>query len=528
MKKESVVIVLEHGQSSKLLAWDAKKTTITDFKIIAHTDFLDAEAFQTAIADFARRQGRPIAKLIFVPPEKTILIKRLQLPAVPDSEIAQAIRWRLKEEITFPLAEAVVSYRILRRITRNDGSQVLDIISATGEEKFLRKEILLLKEKIPTDIVVSTLAFGYTLLGPRLLKYDASVPFGVLHLSQTHCFLGFYKEGNLCFYRELPVSLQLLRDCLCSTFVSEKGQITLTAQEAEEALLTIGISDTEAVYKNAVSASKITAMIRPHLEQLSQEIRRSIDYYVKEFEEGEVHTILCAGDAAVIPGLDRFLHKETAAEVLLLPLVSKLPVSTKGMDAHACALLAGHIGLAAGEGCGINILPAVFKREKQEKLQNLLFRWGAFILFLVLGVSFLFSSVRASLGERRLPTVLLQLNVLNEVREMQARLDNARIFIEKHRFQDTGTSLLLKKISQVVPEGLFLKVLRLENDTGKGEMEGVFVSDLALASPESVLTAFVGALNASGLAKNTAIVSLDKGSQEDHNGSVFKISFELF
>ena len=461
---------------------------------------------------------------ILKPSLETSLIKRIQLPSVPDIELPETIKWKIKEDLPFELSEAAIGYSLIERITKDDGSKALDIICAAARQDKIRSQVLLIKQAGLNCLSVGLLPFGYAKLTDHLTQ-DKAESVGILHMGKNLSYLAVCRDQRLEFYRELPISVDKLKDSLKGVLISDKGKVELTDQEAEEALFNVGVPQKESSFKDKASSTQILSMLRPHLERLAIEIKRSITYFVSEYGGNQVTKIFLAGSATRIPNIDTFLSQETTLICKKVAL-DALDVSCGDVDSQKICEHLGNLGLVIDYIHSVNLLPFEFRAEKFEKIEKISLRWVAFILFLILFVSYLFAKIGMGAYQRRLNNAKLHLNVLSEIKETKGKIDELNNFIGDIRSQEVVISSILKRLSNIASHrGFFILDFWLDAETKSGEMAG-FVKSTS-ENPDTVLAGFIRRAEETHYFSDVDLVSVKKSKRDGFDITEFEINFVL-
>lgn len=524
-KKLDSVIIVDASSGLKLLNIElGSEVKVSALKTAEFTNEKKDRLLVVTLQDFARENNLQHREVILVPSLKYVSLKRIQIPLVPDTELPDAVKWQFKEGLPFDLSEAIVEFQILEKGIKEDGSKTMDIICVVAEEKEVKEQVLLLKESGFSCVAVNLSVFGYARIIDNYLTGNKEKGNCILHITQNSSYLAIYKGGKLEFFRELPFSINKLKESLTTALVTEKGEVQLTPEEINEALFGIGIPFQSSVYKNKMSSNQILAMLRPELEIASQEISRSLAYYHSRFKGAEVEKIFIGGEGLRIPRLDAFLKNELSLNFLFLPQIDKIKNNT-GMETLAVAEHYADVGLAMDYRNNINLLPSQFRTEKIEKAQKVSLRWLAFIAFLILSVAYIFAKIDLGFHKRRLENAQAHLNILSEVKDARARLESLSNFVLQVRDAGMPTGFFLKKISNIAGREIFFNEINLNCESKSGSISGYI--KWTQDNPDTILTRFVSDLNNSGYVKNAAIYSVERSSKDGVDINAFQVSLRL-
>lgn len=526
-KKIDAVIVVDIGSNLKLINVELRpEVKISALKVIKLANDKKEEIILNALRNFIQENNIQHKNAILRPLLKSVFIKRLQLPAMPYAELPEAIKWQLKkEEVAFDLTEAVFDFFILKETLRPDGAKALDVVCVIAQEKEIKPQVLLLKQAGLNCLVVVPLAFGYANIVARYIPHEKDEPIGILHIEDDASFITIHKEKKIEFFRELPISINKLREALAGTLVTDRGKVSLTKDDINSILFEHGIPlSGSSLYKDKLAEKEALAMLRPTLERLTQEIKRSLLYYESQFQGEKIKKILVGGLAAGIPNLDRFLTQDLSLDIQKISLADKVKVASN-IDVKALSEYSATLGLALDYGAGTNLLPHEFRTEKIERFQKVSLRWVAFLAILLLAVSYIFAKAGVSAYQKRLDNALLHLNVLSEIKQIKTDTDEFNKFISEISSQDLPITVMLKKLSSIAGKELFLDNFSLNYDT-KAVIIAGFIKSFN-RDCDIILTKFVHNMEGSAYFIDANIVSVEKASTAGVETLKFNLTFKL-
>ncbi len=524
-KKIDTFLVIEISQKLAILSVSVKNgVKINALKTNAFSKDKRDDSILAAIKDFIIENNIEHKKAIFVPSLESVVVKRIQIPAVPDSELHEAIKWQIKDDISFDLSNAIIDYSIIKKTAKEDGSKLLDIVCVAAKEEEIRQQVLLLKKAGLDCLAVSISPFGYVKIIDKYLLPKTDVPEAVLNIDTTNCYIAIYKNSKLEFYRELPISINKFKESLRGVLGSEKGKIELSSDEIEEILSEVGIPIEDSSYKQKISFMQILSLQRPVLERLIIEIKRSLSYYDTEYSGGMVNKVLIAGGALKIPNLDKFLAKELGLNIESLILKDKL-VTTSNINQMDLSESYASLGLVFDYAKQINLMPYEFRTRQIENVEKVSLRWVVFIAILLLAMSFLFTRARIGILSRSLNNAKFHLSTLFPLKEISENLNALNNFISGIKRTRPPAGIILKKLSNLVGRELFFSQLSIDCETMDGSISG-FVRTLN-QNPDTILTEFISAMKSSGYFRDANISNVSKESKEGSDIAVFNIKFKL-
>jgi Tfp pilus assembly PilM family ATPase len=411
-----------------------------------------------------------------------ISFRRLILPFMPPSELAEAVRWEGNKLFPFDLAECAVHYEIARRFSRDNADFVAINIIAAG------RHIIdaLYGQCRATGLVPGQVNF-LPCLFTRLLSMEPPVDRQacqvVLFLDENHSLATFIVNGYLEFYQEFgaqPVA---------------------------------GLVGTDAI---------------DNILPLADELTSFVDLYHAQEREHTVQSVILCGKFAGDQRTAAYLTEATGLPCRLAagmgePTAADAKIAIPGESAAALltALAPSHVHPLA---------PSAYHQQQEKKrFQRRLAVAAVVTLTGLSGWQFATYNAVSDLSHRLESTRSERTEVENSPAYRTFMILNQSAGLKQ---PPTGTpsasphsryQALLKEISLVTPEDLTLSVMdiRLEEGRQVAQLDGcIRVSDF---SPEIVLARYVEALTNSPFFDGVTVIS----HQKQRDGAGFTLNFQL-
>ncbi len=459
-------------------------------------------------------------KIVCVINDAQAIEKRLVTPQMSEPELKEAIFWKMKDFVNFPLEEAHIDFRIMGKI-EIEGEAKYEIFALAFPKNTIDYYLSLFKEAKVTPTVFATLSvcLGQSLAQSEAKK-DEAVAF--VDLGAQHSELIIFKDRKFIFSRQLPVTGNGITKSLGAVLESASGRVALTFEDSERLKTSCGIPEpsNEQVSGVNITCNQVLSLIRPEIEKLASEIEHSLDYYREEFGASKVGSLCLIGAGANLKGLDIFLGKHLNMQVKRGSLLSDQDNSRHAVT-DPCAVfscLAGAKTIIEKETSGfldINLLPGEIRNRNKLFIRRLTLEVVGTILVLGLLLGIIWVRLAASGINKKIEALKAQVYSLQYIkRESFLQGLIAQVFAREPRWPD-----LFKEISNVVPENIYLKHLRFDKDELYMEGEAV----LGPGNSEEALSGFILALE-KGIFKN---VSLIESRNIEDSTKVSRTQFKL-
>ncbi|MEW6443842.1 MAG: pilus assembly protein PilM [bacterium] len=301
-----------------------------------------AEVLKSVVRDCGLSAGRARSALR----DPGMTIRRLSLPRMPEAELREALKWKIRKELGEDASEVIVDYVGLGD-SAEEGRGQQDLMAFAVKKSALEAHLGLLRETGLRLESVEPLATALLHLCSRLPELSSDQACIVLDCgaSQTEWILAH--KGRPLFIRHLPFAGQQLTASLQEAFGIEAD----AAEDMKHRYGIEGKADDKADRPEA--ARSVAQVLWPQIEELLMEIRYSLGYVQDHLNPAPpLGSILLAGAGSELPGLVALLEKQLGLPCRLLPELAALGLSISG-DFEARGPVRSSAGLAAALGLAL-------------------------------------------------------------------------------------------------------------------------------------------------------------------------------
>ncbi|MBE9137765.1 type IV pilus assembly protein PilM [Nodosilinea sp. LEGE 07088] len=315
--------IYEEGQILDAAAMsDAIQTVLTESK-------LKVKQATTAIP------GRAITRVIPVPAE------------LDDEELREMV---LNQEaslyLPFPREEADVDYQKLGYFVDEDGIEKVQVLLVAVRKDLTDPYIEVFQQAGLVLNVLETSSFALIrTIREQLRQFTPQEAAAVVDIEFENTEISIVVDGVPHFSRTVPIGTFQIQSALSRAMNLPPSRNTELLQG-----MTVPVQTMDTVGAPQVGGGAnpgTTAMLRV-LGELSDELRRSIDFYLNQGEDMEVAQLLLAGPGASIGQLDEFL-----AQRLSLPASQIDPISALSLEVAEEIPEGQRAGLATVIGLGL-------------------------------------------------------------------------------------------------------------------------------------------------------------------------------
>ncbi|MBU0672068.1 MAG: pilus assembly protein PilM, partial [Candidatus Margulisbacteria bacterium] len=407
-------------------------------------------------------------------------VRLLTLAGVSRAELAEVIKWKFAEEITFPVEEAIFDfYPLPRSAAALDEKN--DYIAACISRQ-LYQEI----EQIIHQAGLNLAAI--TILPDALQKvFEFETHRGkdkiisLMYMGKRTTNISILKDRNLEFNRELSIGGENITLAMCGMVVSDKGKVEINPEKAEEIKLEYGIPlDCEKSHKFAdMPSSQLQAMVRPALERVQDEITRTFEYYKGQTGEAAINKILITGGSSMTINLIEFLSQGLGIPVVSPAIMDGRHYDKKLADKPALERVLPRLSAAIGAALvgdeKINLMPEEVKywwRPLTRRFIKPQYLAAIFAVFLLLLYGIFWWQAQSlqkelALAEKKLNEYKPRIASMALIEKAAISEHNKQSALKAHEAQRAKLPKIFEDISRLVPESVFINALNLD----QGELQ---------------------------------------------------------
>jgi type IV pilus assembly protein PilM len=517
IKKYNDIIGLDSGASSLKLVWMRKDSPTgevrgTSIRKLPKTDVSASLRGNAPLVEIVKlslsEMGCTAKKVFLCISGLNFYTKRISVVSMPHDELKEAVNWAVKDQISLNLDKVIINYHILSETKDEQAAGQMHILVAVAEKERVLGCIntVVAAGLVPVGVTLGPFALGAFFEGVK----DGSVQ-AVLDIGSAKTELTLFKDGMPQFSRLLPGSGSEFTNAMTTTLVSDHGRLELGYEEAEALKIGAGIPTSESgAAKEGISNMQLLAMVRPVLEKLTSEIKRSFEYGKLQLGLPLPDRIYLTGGGSLLKNLDKILQKDLGVEVEGLGALSKQSVFLD--TAYAAAL---------EESKRINLLPQELIQQRARRIQRTSLKFMSMISASALLLSYFFMSFQVYNLKKQIGIASANYNAMQEVMLLKDKKDKVKVALARLYSEQYDSAAILTTLSEIIDSSIELDGFEC-GENGLISMKGTVAS----ARPEGILANFIKSIRDSAIFTNVKIVSLQKDTTQ-YALSRFVVSCEV-
>jgi len=277
----------------------------------------------TILKNLLRGVSNSRIKLISSIGGPSVIVRHIKFPPLSDKEIEDSIKWESKTYIPFPLREVNIDYQILKRSSKN---KQVDVLLVAVTKKLLKEHLESLHyiQVNPHIVDINSLALVNSFTMNNDCKEERATV--LLDIGASTSILNIYRKNNFFFTRDIPIAGDVF-----TSHIQKKDQ--LNYEEAENSKRDKGFS---------------LNTIKPALDNLIKEIRRSLIYYDNQTARRGFGRVILSGGSSRLSGLAGYLSEELGLTVEIANPLQSIYVDPKKFQLEELKKKSPHIALAIG------------------------------------------------------------------------------------------------------------------------------------------------------------------------------------
>lgn len=526
MARKNSIVSIDIGESSikvaqlDIIAGKRKISGLFIFQI--PSDNRDRFIYDT-LSNIAKELPTKDVYLILSHP--SICTRRLSLPNMPEHEIPQAIRWQIKDDVSFGIEKSSIDFQLIGESTDESGAKKIDLICVAVSGEVIQEALSLTKRLNLTLKGINTAPFSILSI-LKTLDLDLAEGAAVLEVSNKTSGFYVFKDNRLVFYRSFPIGSHNITNAMTGVLVSGKGRVELSLEQAEKIKKAVGTPqpDAEGLPEN-ISPLQIIAMMRPVLEQIAGEVRRSLNYFSSQFGDKRPAQLYLAGGGARLKGLGDFLSKELGMEAGTIPVPRKVDCTSIKDIEETFPQAVFALGGALAYRDKVNLLPEVFRPKKVLVYQKISLRMVTIIVTVIFILSYFAIKLRIADYTKRIQVAKSHLATLQEVKDLGGKVSMRENLLKTITQKNIPSDWVLKELSNIVPAEVILEELLLVHEKQRLDVKGYL--SVGSTAAHGILSNFMEKIEGSPFFEEADLVSVEGEMKEGKEVSVFKIEVRL-
>ncbi len=405
-----------------------------------------------------------------------VLINLVQLARMPKNELEGACRLEAGRWANFNVEKAIFQSVMVNKEDARPGGKVNHIVAAASRET-VNRWLGVLREAGLQAAALLPLPFAWKGYFAAFLP-DGETSSAVVDVGSTRTVVAIYKGSQLRFNREFEGGGQHITEAIFRAGEAFGVPNVFSWEEAEEIQRTVDLFSAPGgrQLKGGLTASQIGGIVRPVLEKIVQESKRSFDYYRQLYRQEEVGRVYLCGGGSLPPGLLAFFRELVRQPVEPFSLPDRVRIHDSLGSAEELKPLFPRLARAAALSLSrrweVNFVPPLDKILQNVLRRKMLLIVPVLSLFLI---NYLFYRSKASLipiqrrlveqQTRELAEIRVRLAPYQELNDLRQHLASGRPAGQAGTTRRPNWKGILKELSRITPPNVIITgIMTLQGD----------------------------------------------------------------
>jgi type IV pilus assembly protein PilM len=263
----------------------------------------------------------------------SVIIKKIQVPAMPAEELAESIQWEAEQYIPFDINDVRLDYMVLSEgDVHREGMEVL--LVAVKRDK-VNDYVSVISQAGRSPVVVDVDAFAVQNAYEANYDVDPQRVVALINMGAGVTTINILARGATVFWRDISIGGNQFTESL-------QREYSLSFEQAE--LLKRG----EQI--QGVSLAEAGAVLDTVSAEVAAEIQKTFDFFAATSADDRVSSLVLSGGCAMTPNLSEVLTERFGVDVELMDPLRRIQYRESDFDVEwlqaVGPMLAVGIGLA--------------------------------------------------------------------------------------------------------------------------------------------------------------------------------------
>lgn len=270
-------------------------------------EIADETVVRDALTHLWKTAKLPRRRVVVGIANQRVIVRRVDLPYMPEEELAEALPFQAQEYIPIPVEEAILDFVPLEEFTTPDGEPMLSVLVVAAQRDMASDVLRVVGSAGIKAMAVDLQAFALVraVFGGELNLEEQTLTLVNIGAGLTQVVL--VRGGSVRFLRIVPMGGADFTRALMD-------RLRLEAEQAEALKRRVGVAlEGEAAGESEEDQAR--AVLTRQGDQLIEEIRGSVDYYLSQTGEGRGQRMLISGNGARLPHLANRLGRSLGVTI---------------------------------------------------------------------------------------------------------------------------------------------------------------------------------------------------------------------
>jgi len=282
---------------------------------IVDNTIMDSTSIKEAVKNLLESQKIKTKNVVTSMSGNSVIIRKILLPMMSEEELESAIQWEAEQYIPFELSDVNLDFQIIGP-SKEDPSQ-MNILLVAAKKDVVNDLAMIFKELGLTPQVMDVDCFALE----NIFEYNYEIAdeaiVGLINMGANAINVNVIKNGHSVFTRDIQVGGNMFNEEI-------QKRMGLSSDDAEKVKLG-GVVD-------GLEEDLLKSVMEDSLNNLCQEIQRSLDFFTATSADERVNKIYITGGVAKNPEIKTMLEQNLGISVEDLNPFLKMALNESHFD----------------------------------------------------------------------------------------------------------------------------------------------------------------------------------------------------
>jgi type IV pilus assembly protein PilM len=248
----------------------------------------------------------------------SVIIRRLQIPAMEGAALAEQMEWEVKQNVPFAREEVIVDWEVL--VPRTPEGQ-MEVVLVAAKREIVEQYCGVVNAAGLHPVVVDTDAFAMENAVEATLDLAPGQTFAVINVGAHFTTIGLMQDGQPVFHRSITAGGHTFTEAI-------RHRLAVSAEGAEAYKVGSGGASGAA----DVVPQEVHRVLAQVSEQVSAEFQRTIDFYLGDAVGARLAQVFLTGGSALVPQLPKAIQDRSRVPVTIFDPFSSISVDARRFD----------------------------------------------------------------------------------------------------------------------------------------------------------------------------------------------------
>jgi len=261
----------------------------------------------------------------------SVIIKKIQLPAVPAEELAESIQWEAEQYIPFDINDVRLDYVVLSE--GEPGRDNMEVLLVAVKRDKVNDYVSVISQTGKTAVLVDVDAFAVQNAYEVNYDLDPLKVVALVNMGASVTNINILARGATVFWRDISFGGNQFSEAL-------QREHNLSFEQAEK----LKRGETVDRYSAADARSVLDAVSA----EMAAEIQKTFDFFAATSSEGPVDELVLSGGCALTPNLEQVLRERFGVPTELMNPLRRIHYKESDFNAEWLKSQAPTLAVAVG------------------------------------------------------------------------------------------------------------------------------------------------------------------------------------